>query len=153
MTVAQAGVFFQDQSKISRPLAILGEAGLGYLALGQPTGTLSGGEGQRLRLAAELTTPPRGETLYLFDEPTTGLHPEDVAGLLRVLGKLVDRGHSVVVIEHHLDVIKSADAVIDLGPAGGSRGGRLVAQGTPETVALTAESVTGQVLVAVLGRG
>ncbi|HEY3452341.1 MAG TPA: excinuclease ABC subunit UvrA [Myxococcales bacterium] len=157
LTVAQARSFFADQPKIAKPLAILEEAGLGYVALGQPTSTLSGGEAQRLRLAAELAEPldklgvsAKGNILYLFDEPTTGLHPEDVARLLAVLQKLVDQGHSVVVVEHHLDVIKAADLVVDLGPEGGARGGSLVAAGTPEAVSRVA-SATGLALRGVLG--
>ncbi|MBI5548095.1 MAG: excinuclease ABC subunit UvrA, partial [Deltaproteobacteria bacterium] len=150
MPVAEALAFFADQRKVAGPLSVLEEAGLGYLGLGQPTSTLSGGEAQRLRLAEELTQTTRGTTLYVFDEPTTGLHPEDVARLLGVLERLIDKGHTAVVIEHHLDVIKGADWVLDLGPGGGERGGRIVAAGTPEEVARIEGSATGEALRAAL---
>jgi excinuclease ABC subunit A len=154
LTVAEARGFFAGQPKIEQPLAILAEAGLGYLALGQPAATLSGGEAQRLRLASELAGAAGSRsdlpTLYLFDEPTTGLHPEDVARLLGVLSRLVEAGHTVVVVEHHLDVVKSADFVIDLGPDGGTGGGLLVAQGTPEQIAAAPGSATGEALRPVL---
>ena len=127
------------------------EVGLGYIELGQSATTLSGGEAQRVKLAKELSRRGTGRTLYILDEPTTGLHFEDTQRLLDVLGKLVDQGNTVVVIEHHLDVVKSADHVIDLGPEGGEDGGRIVAQGTPEEVAKVPESFTGGVLARILG--
>jgi excinuclease ABC subunit A len=125
---------------------------LGYLKLGQPTTTLSGGELLRIKLAYHLVHEKGKKTLYLFDEPTIGLHPNDVAVLLRSFQKLVNEGHTVVVIEHNLDVVKSADHVIDLGPEGGEAGGRIVAQGTPEKLAQSRESVTARYLKEALGR-
>ena len=126
--------------------------GLGYLTLGQPCTTLSGGESQRIKLSTELAKRDTGRTLYILDEPTTGLHFEDVRVLLDVLGKLVDKGNTVIVIEHNLDVIKVADYLIDIGPEGGRDGGRLVAVGTPEQVARVEESYTGQFLKPLLGK-
>ncbi|HEX6201578.1 MAG TPA: ATP-binding cassette domain-containing protein, partial [Thermoanaerobaculia bacterium] len=126
---------------------------LGYIRLGQPATTLSGGEAQRVKLARELCKRSTGRTLYLLDEPTTGLHFDDVGKLLRLLLRLVERGNTVVVIEHNLDVIKSADHVIDLGPEGGEAGGRVIAAGTPEEVAAVRESYTGRYLKPVLERG
>lgn len=126
--------------------------GLGYLTLGQPCTTLSGGESQRIKLSTELAKRDTGRTLYILDEPTTGLHFEDVRVLLDVLGKLVDKGNTVIVIEHNLDVIKVADYLIDIGPEGGRDGGRLVAAGTPEQVARVEESYTGQFLKPLLGK-
>ena len=120
--------------------------GLGYVKLGQPATTLSGGEAQRVKLATELSKRSTGKTIYILDEPTTGLHIADVHRLIEVLQQLVDAGNTVVVIEHNLDVIKTADHIIDLGPEGGNRGGTIVAQGTPEQVAQVAESYTGQYL-------
>jgi excinuclease ABC subunit A len=143
--------FFANQPPIARHLQTLVDVGLGYVRLGQPAPTLSGGEAQRVKLASELSRRPTGHTLYVLDEPTTGLHFEDVRRLLDVLGRLVEQGNTVVVIEHNLDVIKTADWIIDLGPDGGDRGGRLVAEGTPEQVAKTAGSYTGEVLKPVLG--
>ncbi len=125
--------------------------GLGYLQLGQPATTLSGGEAQRVKLSKELGRRSNGRALYLLDEPTTGLHPADIARLLGVLQRLVDAGNTVIVVEHNLEVIKTADWVVDLGPEGGAAGGRLVDEGTPEQVAAVAGSYTGQYLREVLG--
>jgi excinuclease ABC subunit A len=152
MTVDDAAALFAETPKIARTLQTLADVGLGYLQLGQPADTLSGGESQRVRLAAELARPGTGRTLYLLDEPTTGLHVEDVRKLLAVLHKLVDLGNTVVVIEHNLDVIKNADWILDMGPEAGAGGGRLVAAGTPEQVAAVAESHTGRALAPVLAR-
>ncbi|MBN2490677.1 MAG: excinuclease ABC subunit UvrA, partial [Planctomycetes bacterium] len=151
MTVEEADDFFRDVPPLGRTLSILREVGLGYLQLGQSTTTLSGGEAQRVKLAAELRRPATGRTLYLLDEPTTGLHPHDVERLLHALGRLVDAGNTVVVIEHNLEVVKVADHVIDLGPEGGDAGGRVVATGTPEAIAACAASHTGVALRGVLG--
>jgi excinuclease ABC subunit A len=148
--VEQAYEFFKNVPTVERVLETLCEVGLGYIRLGQPATTLSGGEAQRVKLARELCKRQTGRTLYLLDEPTTGLHFDDVGKLLRLLHRLVDLGNTVVVIEHNLDVIKTADWVIDLGPAGGAGGGELVAVGTPEDVAATPESFTGQYLKGVL---
>ncbi len=126
------------------------DVGLGYIQLGQSSTTLSGGEAQRIKLAKELSKRQTGRTLYILDEPTTGLHFDDVRKLLDVLNRLVDLGNTVVIIEHHLDVIKQADWIIDLGPEGGEAGGRIVAQGPPEQVARNKKSYTGQVLARVL---
>ena len=133
-------------------LATLLEVGLGYIKLGQPATTLSGGEAQRVKLSLELSKRDTGRTLYILDEPTTGLHFHDIDLLLRVLHRLRDHGNTVVVIEHNLDVIKTADWVVDLGPEGGDGGGRIIAQGTPEEVAVTEGSYTGQYLRAVLAK-
>jgi len=146
MPAQEALVFFERQPGIARHMQTLVDVGLGYVRLGQPAPTLSGGEAQRVKLATELARRPTGHTVYVLDEPTTGLHFEDVRRLLEVLQRLVDQGNSVIVIEHNLDVIKSADWLIDLGPEGGSRGGELVAEGTPEQVAADPSSHTGQVL-------
>lgn len=135
MNVEEAAVFFENIPSISRQLQTLLEVGLGYIKLGQPSTQLSGGEAQRIKLASELSRKSTGKTLYILDEPTTGLHFADVDKLLSVLDKLVDAGNTVVVIEHNLDVIKRADHIIDLGPDGGFRGGTIVAEGTPEEVA------------------
>ncbi len=152
MTVQESLRFFSGQGDIPKKLAPLVEVGLGYLKLGQPTTTLSGGELQRIKLAYHLVHERRKHILYLFDEPTIGLHPEDVAVLLCSFQKLVDEGHSVVVIEHNLDVIKCADHIIDLGPEGGDGGGEVVAQGTPEQVAASRKSITGVFLRPHLGK-
>ncbi len=142
MTVDQALAFFEHFPKVRNKLATLNDVGLGYIRLGQPAPTLSGGEAQRVKLSTELAKRATGRTLYILDEPTTGLSFEDVAALLRVLQRLVDAGNTVVIIEHHLDVIKNADYIIDLGPGAGDRGGRVVATGTPEKVARAKKSVT-----------
>lgn len=143
MSVEEASEFFFDNEEISEKLNILKKVGLGYLPLGQSATTLSGGEAQRIKLATELSRPSTGKTMYILDEPTTGLHFEDVNKLLSVLHELVDRGNTVLTIEHNLDVIKSADYVIDMGPQGGSKGGEIIAQGTPREVAKNKKSITG----------
>jgi excinuclease ABC subunit A len=150
MTVDEAVTFFRAVPKIYEPCLTLAEVGLGYLGLGQSATTLSGGEAQRIKLAAELSRRQTGRTLYILDEPTTGLHFHDVAKLLEVLFKLRAAGNTLLVIEHNLDVIKTADWVIDLGPEGGAGGGRIVAEGPPETVAQVAASHTGRFLQRVL---
>jgi excinuclease ABC subunit A len=146
MTVEEAITFFENQPKILRKIKTLADVGLGYISLGQPATTLSGGEAQRVKLATELAKRDTGKTLYILDEPTTGLHFQDIAHLLDVLQKLVDKGNTVLVIEHNMDVIKSADYLIDLGPEGGEKGGRIVALGTPEEVANNPASYTGKFL-------
>ncbi len=146
MPVEEAVAFFEHIPKIRRRLETLNDVGLGYIRLGQPATTLSGGEAQRVKLATELSKIATGRTLYILDEPTTGLHFADVQQLLEVLHRLVDQGNSVVVIEHNLDVIKTADRLIDMGPEGGEEGGTVVAQGTPEEVAGTPGSHTGEFL-------
>ncbi len=146
MTVEEAVVFFANQPKIARKLQTLLDVGLGYVTLGQSATTLSGGEAQRVKLANELARRSTGKTVYILDEPTTGLHIADVHRLIEVLQKLVDAGNTVIVIEHNLDLIKCADHIIDLGPEGGSAGGLIVAEGTPEEVAAVPESFTGQYL-------
>jgi len=151
MTVAEAVEFFHAVPGIRRKLETLADVGLGYIHLGQAATTLSGGEAQRVKLATELAKRDTGSTLYILDEPTTGLHFEDVRMLLEVLHRLVDRGNTVLVIEHNMDVIKTADWVIDLGPEGGQAGGQLVAAGTPEAVAANPLSHTGRFLADVLG--
>ena len=151
MTVSEAKKFFADNSQIVDKLHILEEVGLGYLRLGQSATTLSGGEAQRVKLATELSRRPTGRTLYILDEPTTGLHVDDVKRLLQVLKKLVDKENSVLIIEHSLEVIKSADWIIDLGPEGGDKGGELVAEGTPQQVAKVKQGYTGKYLKEVLG--
>ena len=150
MPVSEALEFFDNQPSIRRHLQTLDDVGLGYVRLGQPAPQLSGGEAQRVKLASELSRRPTGHTLYVLDEPTTGLHFEDVARLLTVLQRLVDQGNTVLVIEHNLDVIKTADWLLDLGPEGGHRGGKLVAAGTPEQVATVPGSHTGAVLAPLL---
>ena len=151
MSVEEALEFFKNIPKIKRRLQTLHDVGLDYIRLGQPATQLSGGEAQRVKLSSELSKVATGSTLYILDEPTTGLHFADVQRLLEVLGRLVDVGNTVVVIEHNLDVIKTADWIVDLGPEGGEEGGRLVAAGTPEQVAATHESYTGQYLREILG--
>jgi len=146
MTVEQAAEFFENVPTISRKLTTLVEVGLGYIRLGQPATTFSGGEAQRIKLATELSRRATGKTLYILDEPTTGLHSADVKRLLGILQKLISGGNSMVIIEHNLDVIKSADHVIDMGPEGGLGGGMVVAEGTPEAITKVAESFTGKYL-------
>ena len=150
MSISQAAAFFDAIPSIAQKLRAMEEVGLGYLTLGQPATTLSGGESQRLKLSAELARRDTGNTLYLLDEPTTGLHFEDIQVLIGVLQRLVDKGNTVVIIEHNLDILKSVDWLIDLGPEGGQAGGMIVAAGTPEQVALVPESYTGQYLKAIL---
>jgi excinuclease ABC subunit A len=152
MSCEEALEFFANQPSIARHMRTLVDVGLGYVRLGQPAPTLSGGEAQRVKLATELSKRSTGHTMYILDEPTTGLHFEDIRKLLNVLSRLVDQGNTVVVIEHNLDVIKTADWIIDLGPEGGEGGGTVVAEGSPETVAKTAESYTGSFLAPVLAR-
>jgi excinuclease ABC subunit A len=151
MPIEEAAEFFSAVGSISRHLKTLVEVGLGYVRLGQPATTLSGGEAQRVKLASELQKRSNGRTVYILDEPTTGLHFEDVRKLLGVLGRLVDAGNSVIVIEHNLDVIKTADWVVDMGPEGGVGGGRVIAEGSPEAVAAVEESHTGAFLREILG--
>jgi excinuclease ABC subunit A len=151
MTVSQAYDFFEAIPSISQRLRTLKDVGLGYLKLGQQSTTLSGGESQRLKLSAELARRDTSNTLYILDEPTTGLHFEDIKVLLKVLRRLVDQGNTVVIIEHNLDVLKSVDYLIDLGPEGGKAGGQIIAEGTPEQVAACAASYTGGFLREVLG--
>jgi excinuclease ABC subunit A len=146
MTVEEALSFFANIPSIHNKMKTLYDVGLGYMRLGQPATTLSGGEAQRVKLATELSRRATGRTLYILDEPTTGLHFADVARLLHVLQRLVDTGNTIVVIEHNLDVIKSADWIIDLGPEGGDAGGYVIAQGTPEEVAENEQSYTGHFL-------
>ncbi len=151
LPIAEAAEFFEPIQAIHRYLKTLVDVGLGYVRLGQSATTLSGGEAQRVKLATELQRRSNGRSVYVLDEPTTGLHFEDVARLLEVLNSLTDKGNTLIVIEHNLDVIKSADWVIDLGPEGGSGGGAVVATGTPEQVARAAGSHTGAFLAEVLG--
>jgi excinuclease ABC subunit A len=146
LTVEEAIRYFQSYPGVVSKLSVLSSVGLGYLRLGQPATTLSGGESQRLKVARELADAARAPTLYVLDEPTVGLAASDVQVLLDVLSDLVNRGHTVVLVEHHLDVVRNADWVIDLGPDGGEAGGRLVAQGTPEEIAATVASHTGRFL-------
>ena len=150
MTINQAVEFFENQPSILKRIKVLQDVGLGYIKLGQPSTTLSGGESQRVKLATELGKKDTGKTLYILDEPTTGLHFEDIRVLLSVLNRLVDKGNTVVVIEHNLDVVKSADWLIDMGPGGGREGGRLVFSGTPEQLAQSDVSVTAPYLKAML---
>jgi len=152
LSVREAMEMFQNHKEVLRILHTLDDVGLGYVKLGQPSPTLSGGEAQRIKLSRELARVGTGQTLYILDEPTTGLHFEDVKKLLAVLDRLVDAGNSVVVIEHNLDVIKAADWIVDLGPEGGEEGGRVIAEGTPEEVARSKESFTGQYLAETLAR-
>ena len=146
MRVSDAVNYFKHIPKIERKLQTIVDVGLGYVTLGQPATTLSGGEAQRMKLASELQKRSTGKSFYILDEPTTGLHTEDIATLLGVLNRLVEQGNTIVVIEHNLDVIKTADHIIDLGPEGGIGGGTILAVGTPESVAQVADSYTGSYL-------
>jgi excinuclease ABC subunit A len=146
MTVEEALSFFENITAVTRKLQTLSDVGLGYLRLGQPATTLSGGEAQRIKLAAELSRRDTGKTVYILDEPTTGLHFADVSKLLSVLRRLVELGNTIIIIEHNLDVIASADWLVDLGPEGGTAGGSIVAEGTPEQVSESPSSFTGQYL-------
>ncbi|ELY24616.1 excinuclease ABC subunit A, partial [Halogeometricum borinquense DSM 11551] len=146
MEVSEALEFFESNSQIRRRLQLLEDVGLGYMTLGQPSTTLSGGEAQRVKLAEELGKKQAGDTLYLLDEPTTGLHKEDERKLIEVLQRLTDNGNTVVVVEHELDLVKNADNIVDLGPEGGENGGEVVATGTPEEVARVEQSHTGRYL-------
>jgi excinuclease ABC subunit A len=150
LTVREAMLFFSASPKLVQKLKVLDDVGLGYLRLGQSATTLSGGEAQRVKLAGYLSTASVAGTLFIFDEPTTGLHFDDISKLLRAFQRLVENGGSLVIIEHNLDVIKAADWVIDLGPDGGWRGGTVVGTGTPEDIAKIAESHTGHYLRAAL---
>jgi excinuclease ABC subunit A len=150
LTVREALTFFGHAAKVVRRLQVLDEIGLGYLRLGQPATTLSGGEAQRIKIASHLGSRAGGRMLYVLDEPTTGLHFDDIVKLLTAFRKLIEAGHSLVVIEHNLDVLKTADWLIDLGPDGGEAGGRLVAAGSPEQIAEVSESHTGRYLAPVL---
>ena len=152
MPAEEALAFFQNQPPIARQLQTLVDVGLGYVRLGQPAPTLSGGEAQRVKLSTELGKRATGRTIYILDEPTTGLHFEDVRRLLGVLQRLVDAGNTMLVIEHNLDVIKQADYLVDLGPEGGDAGGEVIATGTPEEVAEVPESYTGSFLRPLLER-
>ena len=146
MSVEEGLSFFENIPKIKRKLQTLYDVGLGYIKIGQSSTTLSGGEAQRVKLSTELSKRPTGRTIYILDEPTTGLHTADVHRLIDVLQRLTDAGNTVVVIEHNLDVIKVSDHIIDLGPEGGNKGGTIVAEGTPEEVAKNKNSVTGEYL-------
>jgi excinuclease ABC subunit A len=152
MPIEEAAEFFAAVPAIARHMKTLNEVGLGYVRLGQPAPTLSGGEAQRVKLASELQKRSTGRTIYVLDEPTTGLHFEDIRKLLHVLQGLVDKGNTVIVIEHNLDVIKNADWIVDMGPEGGNGGGRVVAEGTPEEVAELEDSHTGRFLAPILAR-
>ncbi len=146
MTVEEAMNFFKNIPRISRKLELINDVGLGYIKLGQSSTTLSGGEAQRVKLSTELSRKSTGNTMYLLDEPTTGLHFDDISKLLKILNKLVDAGNTVVIIEHNLEVIKSADYIIDLGPEGGEKGGQIIAEGTPEEITHNNASYTGKFL-------
>ena len=151
MTITEAAEFFVDFPRILRILTTMQNVGLGYLKLGQPSPMLSGGEAQRIKLSAELAKIQTGNTLYILDEPTTGLHFQDIQHLLEVLRKLVDKGNSVIIIEHNLEIIKNSDWIIDIGPEGGYEGGEVIAEGTPEQVAQMEHSYTGKFLKPEMG--
>ena len=146
MTVDEACDFFENVPSVSRKISTLRDVGLGYIKLGQPSTTLSGGEAQRIKLATELSRRSTGNTIYILDEPTTGLHFEDIRILMDVMNKLVDRGNSVIIIEHNMDVIKLADYIIDMGPEGGRKGGMVLNTGTPEEVAKSDKGYTAEFL-------
>jgi excinuclease ABC subunit A len=146
MTVEEALAFFADLPKINRKVQTLYDVGLGYIKLGQAATTLSGGEGQRVKLSTELSRRGTGKTIYILDEPTTGLHTADVQKLIEMLQRLCENGNTVLVVEHNLDVIKTADYIIDMGPEGGENGGTVIAQGTPEEIAECKKSYTGKFL-------
>ena len=150
MTINQAIEFFEHIPRIKQKLKTLQDVGMGYIKVGQPSTTLSGGESQRVKLATELSKRDTGKTFYILDEPTTGLHFEDIRILINILQKLVDRGNTVLIIEHNLDVIKLADHIIDLGPEGGSGGGNIVATGTPEEIVKKKKSITSKFLTKIL---
>ncbi|MEG1271492.1 MAG: ATP-binding cassette domain-containing protein, partial [Ruthenibacterium sp.] len=152
MTVEEACTFFENIPRIYRKIKTLVDVGLGYIKMGQSATTLSGGEAQRVKLALELAKRETGQTVYILDEPTTGLHVADVHKLVKVLDKLVETGNTVIVIEHNLDVIKRADYVIDLGPEGGNAGGKIIAEGTPEQIAANSNSITGVYLKPLLAK-
>ena len=152
MDISQAVKFFENIPSIWQNLKALEDVGLGYVKLGQPSTTLSGGESQRVKLATELARKSTGNTLYILDEPTTGLHFEDIKVLMGVLQKIVDQGNTVLIIEHNLDVLKCVDYLFDMGPEGGAKGGEIIAKGTPEEVAQDANSVTGKFLKEILFR-
>ena len=152
MTVEEATQFFANIPAIHQKLKTLNEVGLGYIKVGQSATTLSGGEAQRVKLATELSRRSTGKTLYILDEPTTGLHFEDINNLLEVLNKLADKGNTVLIIEHNMDVIKSADWIIDLGPEGGVGGGNIVGQGTPKDIAKIKNSHTGKYLAKIFNK-
>ena len=152
MTVEQAAEFFDSVPAIARKLTTLVEVGLGYIRLGQPATTFSGGEAQRIKLATELSKRSTGKTMYILDEPTTGLHSADVKRLLGILQQLVEGGNTMIIIEHNLDVIKTADHVIDMGPEGGLGGGMVIAEGTPEEISKNPSSFTGSYLKPLLAK-
>jgi excinuclease ABC subunit A len=151
MTVNQATDFFSRIAKIRAKLQTLVDVGLGYIQVGQPATTLSGGEAQRVKLSRELSKKGSGKTIYILDEPTTGLHVDDIRKLLEVLNQLVETGNTVIVIEHNMDVIKTADHIIDLGPEGGDEGGYVIGCGSPEEITAISNSYTGQYLAKILG--
>ncbi len=153
MTVEEAAIFYEHIPRIANKLKYINDVGLGYIKLGQSSTTLSGGEAQRVKLATELSRKSTGNTLYLLDEPTTGLHFDDINKLLKILDRLVDAGNTVIVIEHNLEVIKTADYIIDLGPDGGNLGGEVIAAGTPEEITAAAKSYTGKYLKSYLKNG
>ena len=147
MTINQAVIFFESIPKIYNKLKTIKDVGLGYIKLGQPSTTLSGGEAQRIKLSTELSKKDTGNTLYILDEPTTGLHFEDIRVLLEVLNELVEKGNTIIIIEHNLDVIKQVDYIIDIGPEGGVNGGKIIARGTPEEVSKIKKSYTGSYIL------